>query len=134
MSGSEELHLLWASIALGLAQLFAAMIAGLASGRLMWNVGARDQEGPPLGKIAGRVERAWQNYLQTFPIFAAVVLLAAALNRHNASTALGAELYFFSRVAHVVIYAAGIPFLRTIVWTVSIVGIVLVLLGAWPGG
>ena len=133
-SGTEDLRLLWASIALGLAQLFAAMIAGLASGRLMWNLGARDQRGPELGKIADRIERAWRNYLETFPIFAAVVLLAAALNRHNAMTAMGAELYFFSRAAHAVIYAAGIPFVRTIIWTVSMVGIVLVLLGAWPGG
>ena len=134
MSDTPELRMLWASLALGLAQLFAAMIAGLASGRLMWNLGARDEEGPKLGRIASRIERAWRNYLETFPLFGAVVLLAAALNKHNATTALGADLYFYSRAVHVVLYAAGVPFIRTIIWTLSIVGIVLVLLGAWPGG
>ena len=133
MFGAVELRMLWASIALGLVQLSAAMIAGLVSGRLAWNLGARDTEGPQLGKFAARIERAWQNYLETFPVFAAVVLLAAALNKHNATTALGAEIYFYSRVAHLPIYAIGTPVLRTVIWTVSLVGIILVLLGAWPG-
>ena len=131
--GTEELRMLWASVVLGLVQLTLAILAGIASGRLSWNLGARDQEGPPLGKIAGRVERALQNYLQTFPLFATAVLLTSILNRHNATTALGASLYFYARAAHVVIYALGIPVLRTLIWTVSIAGIVLILLGIWPG-
>jgi len=133
MSLSEDLRMLWASVALGLVQLSAAMVAGLASGRLAWNVGARDTEGPRLGKIAARIERAWRNYLETFPLFAAVVLLASALGKHNATTALGAGLYFYGRLAHVVIYATGAPVVRTLIWTVSLVGIILVLLGIWPG-
>jgi uncharacterized MAPEG superfamily protein len=46
---------------------------------------------------------------------------------------LGAELYLYARVAYVPIYAFGIPGLRTLVWTVSVVGIVLILVGIWPG-
>jgi uncharacterized MAPEG superfamily protein len=130
---TEETRMLWASIALGLVQLFAAMVAGLVSGRMFWNLGPRDEEGPKLGKIAARIERAWRNYLETFPLFAAVVLLATALGKHNTLTTLGAELFVYSRVVHVVLYAIGVPVVRTIVFTVSLVGIVLVLLGVWPG-
>ncbi len=133
MFGTEELRMLWASIALGLVQLTMSMVAGLASGRLKWNVGARDEEPPPLGKIAARIERAWRNYLETFPLFAALVLLSAALSKHNAMTTLGAELYFYSRVIHLPIYAIGVPVVRTIVFSASLVGIVLVLFGIWPG-
>ena len=50
--------------------------------------------------------------METFPLFAAVVLLASVLNRHNGTTGLGAELYFYSRAAHVVVYAIGVPVLR----------------------
>jgi uncharacterized MAPEG superfamily protein len=43
---------------------------------------------------------------------------------------LGAQLYFWARVAYVPVYASGIPFARTAVWTVSIIGLVMVLTGA----
>ena len=131
--GTEELRMLWASVALGFVQVVLAVLFSAASGRAGWALGSRDAEGPPLGTVAGRLERAWQNYLQTFPLFAAVVLLANALDRHGPMMTLGAELYFFGRLAYVPIYAFGIPGLRTLVWSASIVGIVLILIGIWPG-
>ena len=72
-----------------------------------------------------------RNFLETFPIFAVAVLIAAALNRHTAMTVLGAQLYFWARVAFVPVYALGVPVVRTLVWAVSLVGIVLVLQVGW---
>ena len=46
-----------------------------------------------------------------------------------AGTALGAQLYFWARVAYVPLYAAGIPYLRSLVWAVSVAGILMVLRG-----
>ena len=66
--------------------------------------------------------------------FAAAVLMAALLNRHNSNTVIGAQVYFWARVAYVPAYGFGIPFLRTAVWGVSLVGIVMVLTGIWPTG
>ena len=131
--GTEELRMLWASVVLGLVQVTLAVLFAAASGRAAWALGSRDADGPALGTVAGRLERAWQNYLQTFPLFAAVVLLANALNRHDHMMTLGADLYFYARVAYVPIYALGIPGLRTLVWSVSVIGIVLILIGIWPG-
>src|SRR5215472_13971529 len=131
--GTEETRMLWASVVLGLVQVTLAVLFSAASGRVSWALGSRDEPGPPLGKLAGRLERAWQNYLQTFPMFAAVVLLANALNRHDHMMTLGADLYFYARVAYVPVYALGISGLRTLVWSVSVVGIVLILVGIWPG-
>ncbi|MEO9078298.1 MAG: MAPEG family protein, partial [Rhodanobacter sp.] len=68
------------------------------------------------------------NFLETFPLFAVAVLLALALQRHDNMTVLGAQLYFWARLAYVPLYAAGIPYLRTLVWAASIAGIVLVLI------
>ena len=131
--GTEEMRMLWASVVLGLVQLTLAVLAIIASGNMKWAIGARDAAGPPLGKIAGRLERAWQNYLQTFPMFATVVLLANALGKHSPAMALGADLYFYGRVAHLMMYALGIRILRTLAWAVSIVGLVQILFGIWPG-
>jgi uncharacterized MAPEG superfamily protein len=131
--GTEELRMLWASVVLGLVQVTLAVLFSAASGRAAWALGSRDAEGPPLGKVAARFERAWQNYLQTFPLFAAVVLLANALDRHGHMMTLGADLYFYGRLAYLPIYALGIPGLRTLAWSVSVVGIVLIIIGIWPG-
>jgi uncharacterized MAPEG superfamily protein len=51
----------------------------------------------------------------------------AGLN--TAHTALGAELYFWARLAYLPIYIVGIPYLRTLVWAVSLWGLLQVLEG-----
>jgi len=53
--------------------------------------------------------------------------VANATGKANAMTALGAELFFWSRLAYTVIYLAGIPWVRTAAWGVSIVGLLLIL-------
>ena len=87
----------------------------------------------PLGAAASRLERAYRNFLETFPFFAAAVLIGHALGRSTATSALGAQLYLWARVLYVPAYVIAIPFTRTICWTLSIVGIVLVLAAVQPG-
>jgi uncharacterized MAPEG superfamily protein len=131
--GSVEMQMLWLSIALGIVQLLLAVMFSLAARGLPWGAGARDEAAPPMGKLGARIERAFKNYLETFVFFAAAVLMANALGKHTAMSALGAQIYFWSRVAYVPTYAAGIPFLRTLLWIASIVGIAMVMRGVWPG-
>ena len=91
-------------------------------------MGSRPRDvSPPLTGIPARLDRARANFLETFPLFIAVVFAAQLLQRHDAMTILGAQLYFWARVVYVPVYAAGIPYLRTLIWTASIVGIVLLL-------
>lgn len=122
-----ELCLLAASVALGLLQIVLAATGSVVQRGLGWAASARDGEARLLTGVAGRLDRARGNFLETFPLFAVAVLLALALQRHNGMIVLGAQLYFWARVAYVPAYAAGIPYLRTLIWAVSIVGIVLVL-------
>ena len=75
--------------------------------------------------LPGRLDRARANLMETFAFFAAAVLAGYLLQRHTAMTALGAQLYFWARLVYVPIYALGIPYLRTLIWTVSVVGIVM---------
>jgi uncharacterized MAPEG superfamily protein len=124
--GMEMKMLLW-SIVLGLVQV--ALAATLVTGQrgLAWGAGARDGEPAPVTPVAARLQRAAANFLETFPFFAAAVLLLHATGRFDANTALAAQMYFWARVLYVPAYAFGVPYLRTVVWAVAITGIVLLL-------
>lgn len=124
-----ELQMLAWTIVLGLVHLFLDATMKTSERGLAWNASARDGEARPLGPVAGRVNRAWQNFLETFPMFAAAVLAVALAERTGDRTALGAQLYFWARVAYIPLYAAGIPYLRSLVWGVSLAGLVMVLSG-----
>jgi len=123
---TELCMLVWSAV-LGLVQIALAATCSVGQRGLGWAASARDEVKPPLGGMGGRLDRARANFLETFPLFAAAVLAAHLLQRHDNLTVLGAQLYFWARLAYVPAYAAGIPYLRTLIWAVSIVGIVLVL-------
>jgi uncharacterized MAPEG superfamily protein len=80
-----------------------------------------------LGVAYARAARASRNFLETFPFFAAAVLAVMLTHRNTDHTALGAQIYFWARVAYWPIYAAGIPYLRTAVWIVAFWGFLQVL-------
>lgn len=122
-----ELKVLGWSIVLGLVYvMFATTLSTLQRG-LGWNASNRDGDVVPLTGAAARADRASRNFLETFGFFAAAVLAVVLAQRSNAHTVLGVQLYFWARVVYLPVYAIGIPYLRTLVWTVSVVGIVMVL-------
>jgi uncharacterized MAPEG superfamily protein len=131
--GSVAMQMLWWSVVLGLVQLVVATLPSAMARGFAWAAGPRDEPGAPLSKLGGRLERAFRNFLETFVFFVAAVLMAEVLGRHAASIGLGAQIFFWTRVAYVPAYAAGIPFLRTLLWAGSIVGIVMVLAGVCSG-
>jgi uncharacterized MAPEG superfamily protein len=81
---------------------------------------------PPFTGWAGRAERAHHNMLENLVLFAALVLIAVATNKTNSTTLLGAQLFFWARLVYAAVYLAGIPWLRTAVWTVSVIGMILI--------
>ncbi len=120
-----EIRMLVWSILLGLVQIALAATFATSRRGLRWNAGPRDDAGAPLSGVAGRLERASHNFRETFMFFAAAVLAVVLLQKGNANTALGVQLYFWARVAYVPAYAFGIPYLRSAIWGVSIVGLVM---------
>jgi uncharacterized MAPEG superfamily protein len=122
-----ELKLLMAAVIIGLLQIVWAAVAGSGGERnLPWLLGPRD-EPKPVGVVAARLDRALANFLQTFPLFAAALLACDFAGKFGTLTYWGAILYVVGRLLFVPIYAAGLPVIRTLVWTVSMVGIVLVI-------
>jgi len=90
---------------------------------------AGNREGmPEITGWGGRAARAHRNMLENLVLFAALVLIATVAGKTNSTTLLGAQLFFWARAAYAVIYLAGIPYLRTAAWLVSIVGLVLIFL------
>lgn len=130
---STEMQILFCAIALGIIQLLLAILFSVAGRGLPWAIGPRDETRPALGKFGGRIERAWQNFLETFPFFAAAVLMVHALNMQTTTSALGAQIYIWARLIYVPAYVINIPFSRTLLWIASLVGIVLVMSAIWPG-
>ena len=80
-----------------------------------WAGGSRDEPRPPLTPIAGRLERALANFLGTFSLFAAAVLVAHAAGRHDWMTQWGSVLYPAARVAYGPLYAFGVFLVRSLV-------------------
>ncbi|WP_353019693.1 MAPEG family protein [Mesorhizobium sp. M1403] len=71
--------------------------------------------------------------LETLPVFVAGVFLVHALGRESCLSEWGASLYFSVRLVYLPPYAAGLPLVRSLVWNVAFVGIVLLLLASlWP--
>ena len=71
--------------------------------------------------------RAFANFMQTFPIFAAAVLVAHAVDRDHGLASWGAQFYFWARLIFVPLYVTGSRY-RTPVYLVSILGILMVFL------
>ncbi len=120
-----EFIMLGATIALALVNIFwAGNVRTKQYGR-DWNMGARDADMPPLNPLAGRLLRAQANLYETLPLFIAALLGAAFLDRLGWKTEVGASLYFIGRLLYLPLYAAGIPKIRTLIWSVSLAGLIL---------
>ncbi len=113
------------AVVLGLVQIVAASHSASLQRGYRWTASPRDEPTPPLRGVAGRLDRALRNFLETFPLFVAVVLAAHVSETHNALTEWGARLYLWGRVAYVPLYVAGIPLVRSLVWNIATIGIML---------
>jgi len=117
--------LIWSAI-LVVVQMLIATFGALLQVGLPRLVGNRERM-PALTGWAGRAERAYRNMLESLPIFAVLVLIIEITNHNDWLSGLGAEMFFGGRLAYAIVYVAGVPWLRTAVWTVSVAGLVLIL-------
>jgi uncharacterized MAPEG superfamily protein len=88
--------------------------------------GPRDSLPPP-GPFFARTKRVVDNHREGLTMFAPLVLVAAVAHVSNHWTVLGSQLFFYSRVVHAVLYLAGAPMLRPVIWGVGLAGTFMVL-------
>ena len=120
----ELTYLVWSAVL-----TFALVLIAVSGAQLQVGLPtlAGNREGlPEMESWAGRAQRAHRNMLESLILFAILVLVARAANVSNAMTVLGAQLFFWGRVAHAALYIAGVPWARTAAWGVSAVGLVVI--------
>ncbi|KAK0331811.1 Secreted beta-glucosidase sun1, partial [Friedmanniomyces endolithicus] len=126
---TAELFYLALTLVLALVQIFLPAGARVAEFGLKWNAGARDQTMASQRPLTGRLERAQANLFETLPLFIGAVLIAHVIGASSALSLWGTALYFWARLIYVPLYAAGVAYVRSLAWLVSLVGLVM----AWGG-
>ena len=121
-----ELRMLALSVVLGIVQIVAASHAASLQRGYRWSASPRDEKMPPLRGVAGRLDRALRNFMETFPLFAAAVLAAHAADKLSGLTLWGSALYVISRAVYVPLYASGVPRVRSVAWGVGLIGLLMV--------
>ena len=124
---TTEFTLLAWTLVLALVQILLPAMMRTGETGLSYNASARDDKGPPVGKITGRLQRAQRNLFETLPVIAAGLIVAHIAGRNGALTWWGAMLYFWARIVYLPLYALGVPYVRSLVWLVSLLGTILVL-------
>jgi uncharacterized MAPEG superfamily protein len=129
-----ELTMLAYSVGLLFALIIIQAVAGIKAQGLMPLANSRDDLPPP-GVFQARAKRCVDNHREGLTLFAPLILIAALAQVSNPATVLGAQLFFFGRVAHAGIYLAGLPMVRPLAWAVGIAGTVMVFsaLMGWAG-
>jgi uncharacterized MAPEG superfamily protein len=120
----ELMYLLYSVVLTFVQVLIAAAAANQVVG-LTRLAGNRDDLPVFIG-FAGRARRAHLNAIENLVLFAVLVLVAVAAGKTNATTALGAMIFFWARLAYAAIYLIGVPWLRTLAWFVSVIGMVMI--------
>ena len=123
---SVELRLLAAAVVLGLVHLIWGALAARGQQGWKWAGGPRDEPRPVTGRAA-RLQRAFVNYQETFPLFAAAMLAAHVGDRTGDLTLWGGWLYVAARALFLPLYAFHSGLLRSLAWFVSIFGLLLVI-------
>lgn len=95
-----------------------------------WNAGPRDDGSKTSGHLAGRAERASKNFRETYPAFIALALALVFKGDAGGGDAAtlglyGAWIWFICRIIYVPLYLAGIPYIRSLIWVGSLVGLAL---------
>jgi len=123
-----ELTMLAWTLVLAFVQILLFDVARTRQYGMKWNTGPRDEEMPPLTPMANRLRRAQDNLYETLPLFIGFVLIAHVAERDGVLTHWGTLIYLIGRIVYVPLYAYGVRQIRSLVWVVSLVGLIMV---AW---
>ena len=124
---SIELTYLAYTIALFFIVVLIQGWAGIRAQGPMVMAGPRDNLKPP-STLQARTKRLTDNYRENLWFFAPLVLIAATAGVSNQWTVLGAQIFFFARLAHAIIYIAGWPYVRPLFWLAGLIGCAMIFL------
>jgi len=124
-----ELKILALGAVLLFIHIFVATRFKTAQYGRKWNVSARDESLPEPSPVTGRLMRAQTNFQETFPIAIVALLGVVIADRTSQWTSVGGWIWLGARAVYLPLYWAGIPVVRTLVWTIALIGLAMVM---WP--
>ena len=124
---STELTILAWSVVLLLVHIVVQTLSLVKDGGLGYSMSNRDGE-VAMSLVTDRLTRGLRNFVETYGAFVGLALALAVTDKTGGLGATGAVVWFWARVFYVPIFAAGIPVARTGIWTVSIIGLVMMLI------
>jgi len=130
---TTELTLLAWTLVLALVQIMLTANLRTAETGIQYNASARDGEAPPPRPVTARLQRAQANLFETLPLFIGAVLIAHVSGSEGDLTLWGCWMYLVGRIVYIPLYAAGIPYVRSLVWLVSLAGLIMVLAAVLTG-
>jgi len=121
------------TLVLALVQIMLTANLRTAETGIQYNASARDGEAPPPRPVTARLQRAQANLFETLPLFIGAVLIAHVSGSEGDLTLWGCWMYLVARIVYIPLYAAGIPYVRSLVWLVSLAGLIMVLAAVLTG-
>jgi uncharacterized MAPEG superfamily protein len=125
---SVEMTLLIWSTAVAAAYIAAQSVVYRLDYGVIFAGSARDNERAP-GIMAARGAKALHNFLETYGIFIALAVASVLTERSNGLTQWGAQIWFWMRLIYLPAYLSGIPFLRSGIWMISAIGLIMLFVG-----
>ena len=123
----ELMLLIWSTVLLGAYLSTQALLYRMQHG-FIYSATSRDEEPPP-NIWTARGNKALRNFLETYPAFIALVVAIELLGRSEPLTQWGAHIWFWSRWIYLPLYILGVPYVRSLVWSVAGTGLGLMFLG-----
>lgn len=123
---SQEMLYLFGSVLILLGLIVVQAASGLVVNGIGYALGPRD-EPAKTDALSGRAQRSVANHVEGLLLFGFAILIVETSGLNSGLTTLGAALYFWARLAYAPVYLLGIPVLRTLIWAVSLAGILIVL-------
>jgi len=114
---TELLYLVLTTVLTGL--LWIPYIINRAAVRGLHDAMGYPANPPPQAPWADRLQKAHYNAVENLVLFAALVLTANAIGLADPAIGTAAMVYFWARVVHAAVYTFGIPWVRTLSWTVG---------------
>ena len=127
LKASTEIAVIGWSVILLILHIVAQTVSLSKDTGAAYALSSRD-EAKDVSPLTGRLTRALRNFIETYPAFIGLALTLAVTGKHGGLGATGALVWFWARVVYVPVFAAGIAGLRTGVWTVSMIGLLLMLI------
>ena len=96
---------------------------------VMFAASARDETPKPEGDVLGRAERALKNFLESWPAFIILALVAHLSDPGDPVVFWGAIIWYLARIVYLPLYLWGVFGLRSLVWCVSAIGLLIMFVG-----